>query len=162
MNSIIEEVYPLFELYQNLRSQMMVILADGDLDFTPGGDNIKLGELCRKIGEIDYSYIQSFKAFKQDFGYRKDDGELEGSVSGLMTWYQELDQDLRKAVESLSQDDIENRVIDRGPDFKVPPLFQLEVYKEALLIFLWKEQRLSESDGQGLTTAVAGLDRLEC
>ncbi len=39
MNSIIKNYYPLFELYQSVRNQLMETLSDEDLRFSPGGDN---------------------------------------------------------------------------------------------------------------------------
>ena len=150
MNSIIKEYYPMFELYQSLRGQMMAILNDTDLNFTPGGNNKKLGALCVDIGEIESSYIQSFQRFEQDFSYKNDEPGMEGSVARLTGWFQELDQDLRNTIESLSQEDISNRVIDRGPEFKVPAHIQLEIYKEALLIFYGKSSVYLKAMGKEL------------
>lgn len=138
MNRIIEKHYPVFELYQALRDQLTEILDDADLSFRPGGDNLTLGALCVQIGEVEQAYIDSFRTFKQDFSYRNEDPGLEGSTERLKSWFQELDAELKSAVGSLSDDDIENRVIDRGEDFQLRPHVQLEVYKEALLIFYGK------------------------
>lgn len=138
MNAIINEQYPLFQLYQALRAQLMTILSDEDLALNPGGNNLTLGLLCREMGEIEQCYITSFETFRQDFSYRNSDPELEHSVDRLTAWYDELDKKLRAAVESLTDEDIHNRLIDRGPDFKIPPNIQLEIYKEALLIFYGK------------------------
>ena len=84
------------------------------------------------------AYIDSFHTFKQDFSYRNEEPGLEGSTERLKAWFQELDAELKSAVEALSEDDIANRVIDRGGDFQLRPRVQLEVYKEALLIFYGK------------------------
>lgn len=150
MNSIIKEYYPMFELYQSLRDQMMAILNDSDLNFTLGGNNKILGALCVDIGEIEYSYIHSFQRFEQDFSYKNDEPGLEKSVARLTAWFQELDQNLKNTIESLSQEDISNRVIDRGPEFKVPPQIQLEIYKEALLIFYGKSSVYLKAIGKEL------------
>lgn len=138
MNSIMENYYPVFEMYQALREQLMEILTDEELVFRPRGVNPPLGALCREIGEIEYAYIQSFKTFTIDFSYRKDEPELEASVVRLKEWYQELDEALKTAVSNLSEDDIQNKRIDRGDNFKLPPRIHLDVYKEALLIFYGK------------------------
>ena len=136
MNSIITDHYPVFEMYQSLRMQLLTILGDDDLGFSPGGDNLTLGQLCLEIGEVQQSYIDSFRTFTQDFSYRHDDPTIAGSVEGLSAWYQALDAELKAAVSALSEDDIQNREIERG--FAVKPFIQLEVYKEALLIFYGK------------------------
>ena len=138
MNSMMNNVYPLFEMYQALRTQLMDILSDGDLSYSPGGENLTLGELCRENGEIERSYINSFQTFTQDFNYRNQEPGLSGSVAKLKAWYKELDSELKSALSDLTDDDINSRVIDRGPDFQVSPRIQLEIYKEALLIFYGK------------------------
>lgn len=138
MNRIMTEQYPTFELYRRVRDQIMDLLSDDDLRFQPGGDNPTLGTLCREIGEVEQAYIDSFKTFRQDFSYRNEEPGLEQSVAKLSAWYKALDQELKTTVEGLSDDDIWNRLIDRGENFKAPPHIQLEIYKEALLIFYGK------------------------
>ena len=138
MNSIIKRSYPMFEMYQALRTQFMDILNDGDLSYSPGGGNLALGGLCLEIGEIERSYINSFQTFTQDFNYRNQEPGLSGSVAKLKAWYKELDSELKSALSDLTEEDINSRVIDRGPDFQVSPPYQLEIYKEALLIFYGK------------------------
>lgn len=137
MNSLIENYYPTFELYQSLRAQLMEIVTDEDLLFDPGGENMTLGALCRQIGETEYSYIQSFRTFRQDFEYRNELPGLSESVERLATWYEALDKELKEAVAVLSEEDLASRTIDRG-GFDVSPMIQLEIYKEALLIFYGK------------------------
>ena len=132
------EYYPVFELYQALRNQLMALLDDDDLRFRPGEGNPTLGALCREMGEVQTAYIQSFKTFKLDFSYRNDEPSLEDSVQPLQAWFKELDQELKEVVSGLSEEDLNSKVIDRGPNFTLPPRIQLDVYKEALLIFYGK------------------------
>jgi hypothetical protein len=132
------EYYGLFEHYQDLRRQLMASLTDEDLVFSPGGDNRPLGALCREIGEIEVAYINSFQTFTQNFDYRVEEPELETSVTRLVEWYASLDLELREVVSELSEEDVTERVIDRGHNFKVPPRVQLAIYQEALLIFYGK------------------------
>ena len=132
------DYYSTFELYQALRNQLMAIVTDKDLAFSPGGDNPSLGALCKQIGEVQVSYIESFKTYQQDFDYRMQEPGLQGSVDGLLSWFHELDKELRSVIESYSEEDLRNKVIDRGGNFIVPPQIQLEIYKEALLIFYGK------------------------
>lgn len=138
MNSLVENYYPTFELYQALRSQLMEILTDEDLMFDPGGENMSLGALCRQIGEVEHSYIASFKTFTQDFDYSNDQPGLAESVDRLSAWFVDLDRRLKSTVSALSEDDLLSRTIDRGGGFVIPPAIQLEIYKEALLIFYGK------------------------
>lgn len=138
MNSIIQNYYGVFEMYQALRNQLMDLLVDDDLGFSPGGDNPSLGALCQELGEVEYAYIQSFKTLTQDFSYRNDAPGLADSVAKLSAWYADLDGQLKATVEGLSEEDVQNKVIHRGPNFDLPPQIQLDVYKEALLIFYGK------------------------
>ncbi len=131
-----------FPEYQGLRDQLMEILTDDDLDVRLGGETASLGALCREIGEIEHSYVESFRTFRQDFVYGMSDPRLEHSVVALKAWFAELDLDLMAAVEGLSEDDIASRKIIRGDfdvDYFAPlPKEQLDVYREALLIFYGK------------------------
>ncbi|GMQ79134.1 MAG: hypothetical protein BMS9Abin02_1692 [Anaerolineae bacterium] len=151
MNSIISEHYSLFELYQALREQLMEILSDSDLSYSPGGNNPPLGELCREIGEIETSYIQSFRNFKQEFNYRNSEPGLTSSVSSLREWFEELDSELKSTISDLSDEDLRSRLIDRGNDFQVSPRIQLEIYKEALLIFYGKSYVYLKAMGKELS-----------
>ncbi len=138
MNRFMNEQYPTFKLYQSLRDQLMDALTDEDLQFNPGGENPTLGTLCREIGEVEQSYIDSLKNLKQDFSYRNDDPGLENSVSRLSDWFKTLDSELLATLESLTDEQLQNQVIDRGGGFKLPVGIQIDVYKEALLIFYGK------------------------
>jgi hypothetical protein len=137
-NSIMRENYEGFEMYQALRPQLMESLRDDELLFTPGGENSTLGALCREIGEVEQAYIDSFKTFKADFSYRHPDPSIERSVSRLTAWFAELDAKLKEVVSSLPEEDVQNRIIDRGGGFVLPPRIHLFVYQEALLIFYGK------------------------
>jgi hypothetical protein len=150
MNSIMESYYPVFGMYQSLRDQMMQILEDTDLQFSLEGDNPNFGALCREMGEVQYCYINSFQTFQMDLSYKVNRPELERSVEQLVGWYSDLDRKLDQAVSNLSQEDIDSRKIDRGGDFVISPLIQLEVYKEALLIFYGKSSVYLKALGKEL------------
>ena len=138
MNSIMTDYFPMFEMYQAIRNQLMETLTDGDLSYTPGGTNPSLGALCREIGEIERAYIESFKSFTLDFSYRNTTPGLASSVAQLVAWYADLDTELKATIAGLSQEDISARMVDRGGGFQLPLQIQLNVYQEALLIFYGK------------------------
>jgi hypothetical protein len=138
MNTIMTGYFPVFEMYQAIRPALMETLADADLAYTPGGANPPLGVLCREIGEVEQSYIDSFKTFKLDFSYRNTTPGLEQSVAQLVERYAALDADLKSTIEGLSEEDIAGRVVERNENFKLPPQIQLSIYNEALLIFYGK------------------------
>jgi hypothetical protein len=138
MNSIMKEQGPILEQTLALRHQMMEVLTDEDLGYSPGGENLTLGALCREMGEVEHAYIESFKTFQQDFSYRNEKPGLENSVERLAVWFQALEGELVEALKALSEEDIQNRVIDRGGGFILPPFIQFHIYREALLIFYGK------------------------
>jgi hypothetical protein len=121
-----------------MRNQLMAMVEDQDLEFRLGENNPSLGILCREIGEVQHSYIESFSTFRMDLSYRSEQPNLDQSVERLAVWYAALDQELEDVVSKLSQDEIDNRKVDRGGDFLLSPQIQLDVYKEALLIFYGK------------------------
>lgn len=137
MNPTIAQFYEMNRQYSELRNRLMDALTDADLAFQLPGANVTLGALCREIGETEYAYVQSFKTFKADFTYRNPDTELESSLSRLRAWYQQLDAELQAALEALTDNDVQNRVVERD-GFQLPVHLHLDVYREALLIFYGK------------------------
>jgi hypothetical protein len=131
-----------FAEYQVLRAELAAALLDADLAFRPGPTAPSLGELCREIGEIEHSYVEAYRTFRQDFAWRTDRPEVERSVSALGAWYAELDADLQAAMEALSDDDVAQRRILRADfdveDFHPLPPQNIDIYREALLIFYGK------------------------
>ena len=144
MNSLVRVHLPatFFVDYQGLRDELLAILTDGDLGFRVGGESATLGALCREIGEIEHSYVESLRTFRQDFDYRNPDTRVEKSLDALTSWYAELDRDLADAIAALSEDDIANRRIVRKDfdvsEFSPSPDIHLDIYREALLIFYGK------------------------
>ena len=75
---------------QELRRQLLAVLTDADLGFRPADGCLPLGELCREIGEVQQTYIDSFRTFRHDFSYRHDPDVSRG-VERLAAWYTQLD-----------------------------------------------------------------------
>ena len=138
MHPTIIEAYKTLKMYESLRTHLMEVLTDKDLAFSPGGENLSLGGLCVEIGEIQHAYAESFRTFTQNFDYRAEQAGLAGSVAALKAWYAKLDEEFEQALEALSPEYVESREIDRGGDFKLLPRHQIDIYKEALLIFYGK------------------------
>ena len=131
-----QEKWSWIEGTHGMRTQLIDTLNDTDLSFSPGGQNITLGELLREIGEIEYSYIQSLKTFKQDWTYRNTEPGLQHHISQLKAWYQVLDNEMQATISDLSDEDL-TKTIDRG-GFALSVELQLDVYLQALLIFFGK------------------------
>lgn len=136
-NALIENEFPLRHT-QNLRYDLMDMLTDSDLAYKLPGDNPTLGELCREMGVMEHIYIESFKTFKADWSYRNTEPELATHVERLKAWYKTLDETFEAVIREFSDDDLQNKQIDRGHGF-TPSLFvQFQIYHEAILMFYAK------------------------
>jgi hypothetical protein len=136
MNRLMNEKWPWIEAAHGMRSQLLDILSDADLAFYPGGQNMTVGALCREMGETEHSYIQSLKTFRQAWSYRNTEADLVSSIARLKAWFQTLDDEMKAAIVAFTDEDV-NKTVDRGGN-AVPVEFQLDVYLQAVLIFLGK------------------------
>ena len=137
MNSYMENKWSWIEGTNGMRNGLVGTLTDADLAFSPGGQTMTLGALCREIGDIEYAYVESLKTFTQDFSYRNTEPGIETSVAKLVAWYQKLDDDLKATASAFSEDDLKKSV-ERSGGFKTPVDTQLDIYLQALLIFFGK------------------------
>jgi hypothetical protein len=135
MNRFLEEQRSMLDGIHGMRNELLDAVTEADLAFSPGGDNMTLGALCREIGEIQHSYTESLKTFKHDWDTHSTEVGLKSSVAKLKAWYQTLDANLISTISALSDDDFK-KTIDRG--FPMPIEFQLQAYIQAMLISLGK------------------------
>ena len=135
MNRIMNEKWPWIEAAHGMRSQLFNILSDADLAFSPGGQTMTLGALCRQMGETEHAYIQSLKTLKQEWSYHHPEADVTSHVARLTAWFQTLDEEMQ-AILTTFWDEDGNKTIDRGGPVTVE--FQLDVYLQAVLIFLGK------------------------
>jgi len=135
MNVFMKQHGEMYHETQVMREQLMDMLTDADLAFSPGGSNPTLGALCKEMGDVEHAYINSFKTMKHDWSYRNPEAGLAGSVSQLKAWYNTLDEQLKTVMEGLTDEDL-NKTIDRG--WPVGIGTQLHIYREALLIYYGK------------------------
>jgi len=135
MNRIMNEKWPWIEAAHGMRSQLLNILSDADLAFSPGGQTMTLGALCRQMGETEHAYIQSLKTLKQEWSYRHPEADVASHVARLKAWFQTLDDEMQATITTFWDED-GNKTIDRGGPVTVE--FQLDVYLQAVLIFLGK------------------------
>ena len=134
MNMSKDEKWQWIEAAQGMRVQLLDLLSDSDMAFTPGGQNMTLEALYREMGDIEYTYIQSLKGLKQEWSYRSTD--TLDSLARVKAWLQALDEQLGALVVAFSEEDM-SRQVDRGGE-AVTVAFQLDVYLQAVLIFLGK------------------------
>ena len=136
MNRYVQEKWSWIEGTHVIRIELLGNLSDDDLRFTPGGANMTLGALFRESGDIEHAYVQSLKTMSQNWSYSNTETGIEQSVERLKTWLQTLDGEMTALVAAFSDDDL-RKSIDRG-GFAVPVDMQLDIYLQALLIFLGK------------------------
>ena len=136
MNQLMQEKWPWIDGSHKMRTQLLDLISDTDLAFSPGGQNISLGTLCREMGDTEYAYIQSLQTFNQDWSYHNTEAGLESSVTQLKNWYQTLDEELQTTVSAFSDEDA-TKTVNRG-GYPTPIGLQLDVYLQALLIFFGK------------------------
>jgi hypothetical protein len=136
MNRMVKEKWSWIEAAHGMRSQVLDCLRDADLANHPGGQNMTIGALCREIGETEHAYIQSLKTGVQDWSYRNTSADVVSHVARLKEWFAGLDEGMKTTIAAFSDED-GNKTVDRG-GYDVPITFQLDVYLQAVLIFLGK------------------------
>ena len=149
MHAEIQKFWEINRMYTPLRDDLLKNISDADLTRSPGGVNPSLGDLCRELGETQMAYIESFKSFKTDFSIRVDAAEY-GTVAALRAWYADLDEQLEAALQAITEDDLAAKQIDRG-GYHVPIPINLDIFREALLIFYGKVSVYAKATGLPLT-----------
>ena len=120
-----------------MRSGALERLGDADLHFSPGGDNLTLGELFKQLGEHQHSYIQSLVTLKQDWSYRTDEAGIATSVAQLKRWFEQLDAEMNEILNRFDESDLQ-KLVDRTNGSIRPVISQLDIYVQLLLIFFGK------------------------
>ena len=136
MSRLMEIHEPWFDSYQELKHQMIAVLEDADLAHVIQGSP-SLGELCREHGEVEQSYLDSFRTGKLRFDYRHPDPDIVGSIAALREWYTRLDNEFKTVLEGFTEEDLRTVAIDRRV-WSVTIQENLSVYKEAVVIFAAK------------------------
>jgi hypothetical protein len=92
------EKWSWIEAAHGMRAQLLDMLGDAELAYTPGGQNMTLGALGREMGETEYAYIQSLTTFTQGWSYCQTDPAMERQVTRLTTWFATLDDQMQAAL----------------------------------------------------------------
>lgn len=151
MNRFMNEKWAWYEPTHGMRDEALATLTDADLAFNPGGQNLTLGALFREMGEIEYSYIQSLKTFKQDWNYHN--SEVGNSVAGLQTWFKTLDAEMKDVISAFSDEEL-SKTIKRESGYEMPIEFQMETYLQAVFIFFGKLSVTLKAMDKPLTQAM--------
>src|SRR5512146_923925 len=106
MNRFFQERWPWIEGSHGMRDGLLDHLSDADLAFNPGGENMRLGALCREMGDVEYAYLQSLKTLKQTWDVHHPAAGLDTSTAQLKAWFQTLDVEMKRVVEGMSDEDL--------------------------------------------------------
>ncbi len=153
MNKALTGIVQGIEGAHMMRDGALALLSDAGLQFSPGGDNITLGQLLREMGEIQLTYIQSLKTGKQDWSYRNDEDGLADSAAQLTKWFERLDQQMKQILDQMTDDDLDKQ-IDRSNGATRTVEAQLDIYIQALLIFLGKLVIYFKAMGKSLPNSI--------
>lgn len=122
MKAQLERQHQVLDLYRKLRDDLLGTLSNDDLRLTPGGDASPLGTLFAGLGTIQQAYVDSFRPFTFDVTVKGSGPDrVEESINNLRTWYTQLDDDFAFALETIPDDDVDNRPVDRGGNIACPP-----------------------------------------
>jgi len=136
MNDVMQKQFDILNLYLPIRTGILDALTDEDLAFKPELLP-SIGDACVQIGEWQAAYLGGFKTFKQDFTYRNDNPNRAKSVQELRKWYEFMDGEIMAAIEAMSDEDIENKKIDRG-GWLASVEWSLRIWQECLIIYYTK------------------------
>ncbi|MDX2137459.1 MAG: hypothetical protein SF123_05140 [Chloroflexota bacterium] len=135
MNSLTSQ-FELLNASVKVRDLLLDASTAADLTFAVHG-NPTLGELFRELGEVQHSYIEAFKTFRQNFDYRHPDPSIAADKGRLGEWFKTLDADIEAAITVLSQEDIDGKIIVRE-FWQAPVGVIFHTYRECFLIFAAK------------------------
>lgn len=138
MNQIEQNFMPLLDMGMDVLTQALKDVSSADLEFTPQGENVSLGELCRRMGDVAYAYTESYRNGVMDFSLTAEDRKQPRNGEELSEWIRAKEALLKEAVRGFSDEELGSKTIDRGAGWKIPLLTQFHVYREALLIFFGK------------------------
>jgi hypothetical protein len=117
-----------------MRDGLLEQLADDELGRSTGGGNVSFGQLFMDLAALQQSYITSLRTRDQQWPDATSDEHP--TVAALTRLFHKLDAEMELAVTSADQRT--DAVITR-PDGEVrTPDEQLEIYTQALFIFLGK------------------------
>lgn len=136
MNTLYQQQMPLTKQYMMIRDEIIAVVNDDDLRFSPGGSNPPLGEVLRELHNVYEGYATSFESREFSVDYDASPGLAE-EVSALKARSIELDRLLEEKIAALSEADLQNTV-KRGPDVEIAIPRQLSALRETMVVYYAK------------------------
>ena len=148
MSDFMEKQQAVLEETISLRTKILNVVDNGNLDFSLGGRSLAFQDLLLEQANIQASYIKAFKTFKQDWSVKATAGQPL-TIDALKHLFADLDKQLFATLEQLTKDDIE-KLVDRG-GWELSVEGTLIAYHEAVLIFTAKASIYLRAMGKNLT-----------
>jgi hypothetical protein len=131
MNKIEKDFFGLLDMTHKVRDEAIATVGAEDLEFRIEGCPT-LGKVLTGFGDVETTYTESFKTFKQDFSLQAPGREEVTSGSAAVEWLHGLDAEFKAALSALSDDDLA-KPVDRG-GWQMPAEINFHTYREAVLI----------------------------
>ena len=135
MNSEIQRFWEISRMYTPLRDSLMALLNDEQLRITPGA---RQPHTWRPLPPNRWNRISLYPIIRNlQVRFQLSQQRLQHPQrrrQSLKAWYQQLDKQLEAALQSISDEDVATKQVNRG-GFKVPLPINLDLFREALLIF---------------------------
>lgn len=138
MNQIEQNFMSLLDMGMDVLAEALSEVSSGDLEFTPPGESVSLGELSRAMGDVTYAYAESYRTGVMDLTLSAENRDRPHTGREMADWLRAQEGLLKEAVSGLSDEQLTTKTVDRGGGWKIPLLTQFHVYREALLIFFGK------------------------
>jgi hypothetical protein len=137
-----------------MRDGVLERLDDVDLAFTPGGANPSFGHLLEEVAALEESYAGSLDGDVQEWPSTDLPRDGTHSTSRLHERFQTLDAQLESAVSELSDGAIRDVTVTRPDGTVRTPDEQVEIYTQAMFIFLGKAVVYLRAMGRALPPSV--------
>jgi hypothetical protein len=136
-----------------MRDGVLEQLVDADLAFSPGGANPSLGRLIGDLLDIEQSYLDSLRHGVQSWPSRVDDADDDvPSVFGLRALFTAVDGDLLAAAVAGVE---AGTTVVRPEGTALTIDEQLEIYTQAVFVFLGKAVVYLNTMGRALPPSIA-------
>jgi hypothetical protein len=138
MNTLVQNDYGMVTMTENLITGILGRLTDDHLAFSPARNNPTIRELLLEQAGIQRAYIESFRSFAGTFEAIPPAVLDTPGIEELRAEFARLFAELKDVIAGISDDDLANRVVDRGEHFKIPVMAHLQIYRESILIMCGK------------------------
>ena len=136
-----------------MRDGVLERLDDADLAFGPGGNSLPFGQLFDDVAALEQSYVDSLRHHVQQWPSSDRPRQSAGGTAQLRERFSALDAAMEAAVVASSNG--EDARVTRPDGTIRTPHAQVEIYTQALFVFLGKAVVYLQAMGKDLPPSVA-------